>query len=66
VFASRKVRRLEREVAELKDELWWQWIGNHEEHCRREWPHSGTCYFPPPEVVADHQGMAEAARRALM
>jgi hypothetical protein len=31
VFVSRRVRRLEREVAELKDELWWQWIGNHEE-----------------------------------
>ena len=57
-MSGRKARvlELEREVAALRDELWEQWLGNHYENCRSEWPHPGKdCYCPPPTVLGGSQ-----------
>jgi hypothetical protein len=50
---------VESEIEELRRELREQWEHNHWERCRAEWPHSGVCFWPYPEVLGeleDHSG----------
>jgi hypothetical protein len=36
----------------LEQELRHQWEANHFEHCQRDWPHEGQCYWPLPDLLA--------------
>lgn len=44
---------LERENAQLREELFEQWEVNHVEHCSREWPHpeGEYCHWPLPPLL---------------
>jgi hypothetical protein len=53
---SKEVKRLTKENAKLRKELWNQWEYNHYEHCGRgdisgSKPHEGDCYWPVPKVL---------------
>ncbi len=41
------------QIKQLQDELLRQWRANHDEHCRLEWPHDDTCYWPRPSILAE-------------
>ena len=43
------------EIQKLREALAREWASNHYEHCGAEfppWPHSGTCKWPLPKVLA--------------
>lgn len=40
-------------IDELTLELVNQWHENHFEHCGHQWPHSGLCHWPLPEVLRE-------------
>jgi hypothetical protein len=42
---------LEQRVRRLQKELWNQWEYNHSEHCGKQLPHSGACYWPMPDEL---------------
>jgi hypothetical protein len=47
------IAELERENGLLREELWRQWLFDHEEHCGLDWPHPEErgCHWPPPELL---------------
>lgn len=61
--------RLRGQVTMLRDELRNQWLDNHAEHCRNEWPHEGICHWPLPAALAatepapctEHEWKADAS-----
>ncbi len=58
--SSPQILQLQQRIVALEKEVQNQWLGNHEEHCRPDWPHSGIhCYCPPPEILNHIKGVKE-------
>lgn len=43
----------EEKIKALTHDLVKEWVHNHYEHCRGDWPHEGPCLWPLPNSIKD-------------